>query len=93
MERVHLAEDIRPLSEFRSNATACIAHVTTTKRPLVITQHGRSTVVVLDVSEYERLLERLEILEDLEASEADIREGRVVEHADAREQALARLDR
>lgn len=92
MRRPHVDEDIRPLSEFRANATACIQHVNETKRPLVITQHGRGTVVVLDVGEYERLLERLELLEDLEASEADIREGRVLSHRDARTEILKRLD-
>jgi prevent-host-death family protein len=46
MRRHHIDEDIRPLSEFRANASACIQHVNATKRPLVITQHGRGAVVV-----------------------------------------------
>ena len=93
MKRPRVDEDIKPLSEFRANATACIQQVTRTKRPLVITQHGRSAVVVLDASEYEALLDRLELLEDLQASEADLREGRVLGHRDARREALRRLDR
>lgn len=91
MQRPRVDEDIKPLSEFRANATACIRHVNETKRPLVITQHGRGAVVVIDVGEYERLIERLELLEDLEASEADIREGRVASHRDARADMLRRL--
>ncbi len=91
MQRPRVDEDIKPLSEFRANATACIQHVNETKRPLVITQHGRGAVVVIDVGEYERLIERLELLEDLEASEADIREGRVTSHRDAKADMMRRL--
>ena len=57
----------------------------------MITQHGRGAVVVLDVGEYERLIERLELLEDLEASDADIREDRVHSHREAKAEVLGRL--
>lgn len=40
MQRVLLDQDIKPLSEFRTNAAAFIKQVQTTKRPLVITTHG-----------------------------------------------------
>lgn len=91
MRRHRVDEDIRPLSEFRASASACIQHVNETKRPLVITQHGRGAVVVLDVGEYERLIDRLELLEDLEASDADIRDGRVHSHRSAKAEILDRL--
>jgi antitoxin YefM len=93
MKRLRADKDIKPLSEFRANATTCIQHVTESKRPLVITQHGRSVVVVLDVTEYEALLERLERLEDLHTSEADLEHGRVVGHREAKREALRRLAR
>jgi prevent-host-death family protein len=93
MKRLRADKDIKPLSEFRANATACIQHVTESKRPLVITQHGRSSVVVLDVAEYEALLDRLEMLEDLQASETDLKEGRTLTHREARREALRRLAR
>lgn len=80
----HGEEDIEPLSEFRADATRCIQHVNGTKRPLLITQHGRGAVVVVDVGEHERLIERLELVEGLEASEPDTRERRVTSHRNAR---------
>jgi prevent-host-death family protein len=51
------SEDIRSLSEFRANTATFIAQVQTTRRPLVLTQHGRGAAVLLAVDEYERLVE------------------------------------
>ena len=60
MPRMLLDRDICPLSDFRANSATYIKQVHDTKRPLVITQRGRSAAVLLDVGEYEALLERIE---------------------------------
>ena len=52
MNRIQLDQDIRSLSEFRANVATFIQQVHKTNRPLVITSHGRSTAVLLNVSEY-----------------------------------------
>ncbi|CAN5752735.1 type II toxin-antitoxin system Phd/YefM family antitoxin [soil metagenome] len=88
-----LSQDIRPLSEFRSNAAAFVQHVRSTRRPLVLTQHGRSAAVLLDIAEYERLLEQLEVLQEVQTAEQQLAEGQGIEHNDAKEQILARLRR
>lgn len=93
MKRVNLAEDVRPVSEFRANTAECIERVAKSKRPLVLTQHGRSAVVVLDVTAYQDLLDRLELLEDLSASEVDLREGRTRTQAQAKRDILGLLTR
>lgn len=93
MRRVRLDEDIRPLTEFRANAAALIDRVRETQRALVLTQRGHSTAVVVDVREYERLLEELELLRDLQTAETQIVEGRGVDHEQAREIALSALNR
>ncbi|WP_299426533.1 type II toxin-antitoxin system Phd/YefM family antitoxin [uncultured Meiothermus sp.] len=93
MPRPLLDEDIRPLSEFRSNSASLIERVRKTKRPLVLTQHGRSAAVVLDVGEYERLMEKLEILQELHTSLQQIAEGNGMDSQTARKQVLQRLGR
>jgi prevent-host-death family protein len=85
MRRPRLDEDLKPLSEFRANATACIQQVRKTKRPLVITLNGKSAAVLMDVSEYETLLERLDLIENLRAGEAQIDAGEGVPHRKALE--------
>lgn len=93
MKRLNLIEDIRPVSEFRANTAEYIERVTKNRRPLVLTQHGRSAVVILDVAEYQDIVERLELLEDLGASETDLASGRTVSHAKAKREVLSRIKR
>ena len=93
MPRARLDQDIRPLSEFRTHAASLVQQVRETKRPLVLTQRGHSTAVVLDVAEYERLLEQVEILRDIRTAEHQLAEGHGIPHADAKARILARLNR
>jgi antitoxin YefM len=85
MERIELDKDVKPISEFRANATKLIEQVNKTKRPLVITQHGKSSAVLLDVKEYEALLDRIELLTDLAEAEEDIKNKRVYSNDKIRE--------
>jgi prevent-host-death family protein len=56
MNSIDLVSDIRPLSEFRANTAALVTQVRKTGRPLVLTQHGKSAVVLLDVHHYQSML-------------------------------------
>ena len=93
MPTIRVSEDIRSLSEFRANVAAFVEQVRKTRRPLVLTQHGRSSAVLLDVSEYERLVERAELLEEIRTAEEQIARGEGVDHEEARDQLLTRLER
>lgn len=93
MASVRFSEDVRPLSEFRANAAAFVQQVQTTQRPIVLTQHGRSAAVLLDVTEYERLVERAEVLEDIRTAEEQVARGEGVDHDAALERVLAHIAR
>ena len=93
MRPIRFSRDIRPLSEFRANAAAFVQQVRETRRPLVLTQHGKSAAVLLDVDEYERLIERAELLEDVAVAEEQLAAGEGIPHADARAQIAARRRR
>ena len=88
MAQLSLVQDIQPLSVFRGNITGFIKQVQTTHRPLVITNHGRSAAVLLDVSKYEELLEQLELLQEIHLAEQQIAEGKGVGHEEALRQIL-----
>ena len=60
MAAIDLENDIRPLSEFRANTASLIRQVKKTGRPLVLTQHGKSAVVLLDVRQYQSILSALD---------------------------------
>jgi antitoxin YefM len=93
MGTIRFSEDVRPLSEFRANAAAFVEQVQTTQRPIVLTQHGRSAAVLLNVLEYERLVERAEVLDDIRIAEEQIARGEGVEHDVVEQEVLARFRR
>lgn len=68
MKRLHLDKDIQPLSEFRANAASMIEKLKAHHRPLVMTQHGKSSAVLLDVSDYEKMVDTIELLQEVNQS-------------------------
>lgn len=80
MQRIQLDKDIQPLSKFRSKIAFYFDHVKKTKRPLVITQNGKSSAILLDVSEYQQMLDKIEILEDIKLAESQIKDGLAIRH-------------
>lgn len=70
------SRDIKPVSEFRANAAKFIEQVRETKKPLVISQHGRGAAVLVDYDAFHDLMDELEIRRAFAESEVSIREGR-----------------
>lgn len=93
MTRLNLDEDVKPLSEFRANVTTCIRQTRKTGRPLVITHRGKSAAVILGVSEYEALMRKMEMLEDIRLAENQLAHGSGISHDAALGRVLARVRR
>jgi len=91
MARVNLQQDILPLSDFRADAAGMIQKVRQNRRALVLTQRGHSSAVVIDIGEYQNLLDELDLLRDICTASRQIDEGQGVSHLEAQSQALARL--
>jgi prevent-host-death family protein len=86
-------EDIHPLSDFRSNAAAFVERVRNTRRPVILTQRGRSAAVLMDVAEYEALVEELELLRDVRTGENQLAAGKGVSSTTAKRRVRAALRR
>jgi antitoxin YefM len=84
MQRFKIDQDIRPLSEVRTGIANFIKQVHDTKRPLIITQHGKGVAVLIDVHEYEAIQERLELLTDVQISLNQIENEQGIDHEDAK---------
>ena len=69
MSRLRPAQDVRPVTEFRANASAFLEQIRTTKCAVILTQHGRSAAVLLDPAVYEDLLGELAQLREAHAAE------------------------
>ena len=74
--------DVRPVTEFRAHTSAVLEQVHTTKRPVVLTQNGRSAAVLLDVEVYESLIEEVAVARDIRTAEAQLDAGMGIPHAD-----------
>jgi len=72
--------DIRPVTDFRANTSAVLEQIQTTKRPVILTQHGRSAAVLLDVDVYESLVEEVAVIRDVRAAEAQLDAGMGIPH-------------
>lgn len=90
MYKIRLDQDIQPLSEFRSKVAFYFDKVKKTKRPLIITQNGKSSAILLDVSEYQSLIDKLEILEDVKSAEEQISRGMEISHKDVKKKFVRR---
>jgi antitoxin YefM len=93
MRTVQFAEDVQPLSEFRAKASGFIAQVHDTKRPIVITQNGKSAAVLLDVNVYDAMVEKIELFNDVELATQQIKEGKGIPHAEARQTLRERYEK
>jgi antitoxin YefM len=91
MQRLKIDQDIKPLSEVRTGIANFIKQVRDTKRPVIITQHGKGVAVLLDASEYETMQEKLELLTDVQTSLGQLANGQGIAHEDAKEKVLKRV--
>jgi prevent-host-death family protein len=80
-----ISKDIEPLSEFRKHSAAFVKRLKKEKKPIVLTQHGKSAAVLLDVSEYERFTRKMEMLEDLLQAKQDSEQGNTYTMDEAKE--------
>jgi antitoxin YefM len=91
--RLNLKTDIKPVSEFRANTAELIDHVRTSRRPLILTQRGHSAAVVLDVVEYERMVEAIELLSDVHTATQQVDSGSGVSNRNAKAELRRRFSR
>ena len=77
MPQVNYAEDIVPLSSFRADVTRLMSQTRQTHRPIVVTQNGRASNVFLDVGDYQKLIDKVDLMMDIYTGEQDIAAGHV----------------
>ena len=77
-----LAANIFPLAQFKARASEVINGMKADNNPVVITQNGVAAAVLLPPEEYDRLVERSELIRSIEAGLADSKAGRLHGQAD-----------
>lgn len=74
---LHLQEDIKPLSLFRTDPASVIRQLKEKHRPLVITERGKPSAILVEVEDFERQREKMELMEAVLEGEKDFQEGDV----------------
>ena len=54
--------NIRPLTDFRNNMKDYIKELNDNKKPIILTQHGKSAAVLLDAEKYQEIQDQLEFM-------------------------------
>lgn len=93
MQKLKIDEDIRSLSEVRNSMASFIKQVHDTKRPVIITQHGKGIAVLLGANEFEAMQEKIELLSDIQTSLNQLEKGAGISHKDAKEKLLKRISK
>ena len=73
----------------KRQATKLLAELHESKESILITEHGQPSAYLLDVADYELMLNRMNILEGLAKGEQAVREGRTFDN----EQAKKKMDK
>ncbi len=75
---------IELVTTLKRQATELIDDVEQSREPILITQHGRPAVYLVDVESYDLMQQRMQILEGIGRGETAVASGRVVPHEEAR---------
>lgn len=84
-------EDIQPITALKTRAASLVERVQTSRRPVVITQNGEASAILIDVESYEALRDATTMLKLIEQSETQIRKGETVTQKEAFARARARV--
>ena len=73
------------VTTLKRQATKLLADLRESKEPILITEHGQPSAYLLDVADYELMVDRMKILEGIAKGEQAIREGRTLDMSQAKE--------
>lgn len=72
------------VTTLKRKATEILEALTRDREPVLITHHGLPSAYLIDVESYQKMQDRLEILEGIARGETAILEGRVLSTSEAK---------
>ncbi|WOB51329.1 type II toxin-antitoxin system Phd/YefM family antitoxin [Xanthomonas hydrangeae] len=73
------------VTTLKRQASELLAAAERDKEPILITQHGLPSAYLVDVVSYERMQQRMAILEGIARGEMAVAEGRTLSHEQAKQ--------
>ena len=77
---INLVEDIRPISYVKSHTAEVMKLVREKNNPMVITQNGEAKAVLMDVKQYQNIVNAINLMKILSIGEKDLKKGRIYTH-------------
>ena len=75
---MNIADDIKPISYFKTHAAVLLEQINETHRPFFVTQNGEARAVVLDPETFENMEKSIKVLKLISMSEKNIEEGKTL---------------
>jgi prevent-host-death family protein len=72
------------VTTLKRQATILLSDIVRDKEPILITQHGLPSAYLVDVESYDRMQQRMTILEGIARGEVAVAEDRVSSHSEAK---------
>lgn len=73
------------VTTLKRQATELLDELGRSKEPILITQHGLPSAYLVDVETFERLQDRMSLLEGIARGEKAVEDGRTMSHAQAKQ--------
>jgi prevent-host-death family protein len=77
MKTTRFSEDVHSITELKTQAAQIVEHACKSRRPVLLTRRGRGVAVLLDLEEYEELVDRKAFVEAVEAGARSAASGKL----------------
>ena len=89
---LNLVEDIKSISYVKSHTAEVMKQVGEKNNPIVITQNGEAKAVLMDVKQYQNIIDTINLIKILSIGDNDIKNKRVYSHEQIQNKIKAVLD-
>jgi prevent-host-death family protein len=83
MNPPRFSDDVLPLTDLKTSAGRIVHRLRCNRRPMLLTRRGRGVAVLLDLEDYERLVDRSNFIEAVEKGMQAARAGDLHSHKEA----------
>ena len=77
---MNLVESIKSISYVKSHTAEIMKQVNETNSPIIITQNGEAKAVLMDVKQYQNIIDTINLLKILSIGENDLKNKRIYTH-------------
>jgi prevent-host-death family protein len=89
---LNLVQDIRPVSYVKSHTAEIMQQLKEKNNPVVVTQNGEAKAVLMDVKQYQNIIDSINLLKILSIGENDIKNNRIYTHEELQKKIKTILD-